>query len=49
MVKVKVFDMPEDAKRPAVEAPKTDNKAFKDIVESRRSVRFFLAIQFHNQ
>ena len=41
MVKVKVFDTPEDSKRKKVEAPATDAKAFKDIVNSRRSVRFF--------
>jgi len=41
MVKVKVFDMPEDSKRAAVDAPKTDSKSFKEIVNSRRSVRFF--------
>ncbi len=41
MVKVKVFDTPEDSKRKRVEAPATDAKAFKDIVNSRRSVRFF--------
>ena len=41
MVKVKMFDTPEDKARPSVHAPKTDAKAFHDIVESRRSVRFF--------
>ena len=41
MVKVKMFDTPEDSERPAVSAPATDSKAFHDIVESRRSVRFF--------
>jgi nitroreductase len=41
MVKVKVFDTPEDSERSAVESPSTDAKAFKDIVESRRSVRFY--------
>ena len=40
MVKVKMFDTPEDSERPAVSAPATDSKAFHDIVESRRSVRF---------
>ena len=41
MVKVKVFDTPEDSSRPSVDAPKTDSIAFKQIIESRRSVRFF--------
>jgi nitroreductase len=41
MVKVKVFETPEDSKRPSVEAPITDSKAFHDVVDSRRSVRFF--------
>ena len=36
-----MFDTPEDNARPSVDAPKTDAKAFHDIVESRRSVRFF--------
>ena len=41
MVKVKMFDTPEDPERQAVFAPSTDSKAFHDIVKSRRSVRFF--------
>ena len=41
MVKVKVFDTPENSERDAVDAPSTDSKAFKEIVTSRRSVRFF--------
>jgi nitroreductase len=41
MVKVKMFDTPKDSVRAAVEAPKTDPQAFHDIVNSRRSVRFF--------
>ena len=41
MVKVKVFETPKDSKRPSVEAPKTDAKAFHEVVDSRRSVRFF--------
>ena len=36
-----MFDTPDDNARPSVDAPKTDAKAFHDIVESRRSVRFF--------
>lgn len=41
MVKVKMFETPVGSSRPAVDAPKTDSKAFHDIVNSRRSVRFF--------
>ena len=41
MVKVKVFDTPNNSERDAVDAPNTDSKAFKEIVTSRRSVRFF--------
>ena len=41
MVKVKMFDAPEEKSRPSVEAAKTDSNAFHTIVDSRRSVRFF--------
>lgn len=41
MVKVKVFNTPKNSKRKSVDSPSTDAKAFKEIVESRRSVRFF--------
>jgi nitroreductase len=41
MVKVKMFETPENASRPSVDAPITDSKAFHDVVNSRRSVRFF--------
>ena len=41
MVKVKMFEAPENKSRPSVEAPITDAKAFHDVVNSRRSVRFY--------
>ena len=41
MVKVKMFEISEHKNRPAVDAPITDAKAFNDIVNSRRSVRFY--------
>ena len=41
MVKVKMFETPEHKNRPAVDAPITDAKAFNEIVDSRRSVRFY--------
>jgi|TARA_B110000116_G_C16774843_1_gene555209 nitroreductase len=41
MVKVKIFETPKDSDRPAVDSPQTDAKAFHNIINSRRSVRFF--------
>tara|TARA_B110000211_G_scaffold13070_1_gene13660 strand:- start:910 stop:1683 length:774 start_codon:yes stop_codon:yes gene_type:complete len=41
MVKVKMFEAPENKSRPSVKAPITDAKAFHDVVNSRRSVRFY--------
>ena len=41
MVKVKMFETTEQKNRPAVDAPITDAKAFNEIVDSRRSVRFY--------
>ena len=41
MVKVKMFEAPEQKSRPVAEAPITDAKAFNVIVDSRRSVRFY--------
>lgn len=41
MVKVKMFEATDENSRPSMDAPKTDAKAFHDIVNSRRSVRFF--------
>ena len=43
MVKVKVFDSTEarNSKRVPLEAPKTDARAFYDVVESRRSIRIY--------
>jgi len=42
MVKVKMFEATDENSRPSMDAPKTDAKAFHDIVNSRRSVRFLL-------
>ena len=43
MVKVSVFDSTEarKSKREPADAPKTDARAFYDVVESRRSVRIY--------
>ena len=45
MVKVKMFEATDENSRPSMDAPKTDAKAFHDIVNSRRRCRLPFGIR----